>query len=324
MVKHAVILAVGSLSHRSQLTYNRAHAMLPALGKPLVIRIMDRLYRVGIRHYTVVVGENEGAVVNYLNTQWMPDVTVNYTLKFPNDSFVKTIKTIAQKINEPFIVCSYNSFTHTHFPDALLNHYEKNTDVLLFSGASSTLSQAPQQVFAITESDIVKEIVTASTPERRALTLIDFFVCGAPILDYILKLNDKVTYQESHRQFMDIARRYIESGGKGMMVRANWVLQVEADHDLLTLNRHLLDEGQDAHILSELPYTVKIIPPVRIDPQVNVGQGAKIGPHVYLERGASVGHDVILKDCIVLNKANVPSQKSLTSTILTTRGPLPT
>jgi NDP-sugar pyrophosphorylase family protein len=109
-----------------------------------------------------------------------------------------------------------------------------------------------------------------------------------------------------------------------MMVRANWVLQVEADHDLLTLNRHLLDEGQDAHILSELPYTVKIIPPVRIDPQVNVGQGAKIGPHVYLERGASVGHDVILKDCIVLNKANVPSQKSLTSTILTTRGPLPT
>lgn len=323
MLKHAVILAVGSVSHRSQLTYNRAHAMLPALGKPLVIRIMDRLYRVGIRHYTVVVGENEGAVVNYLNTQWMPDVTVSYILKFPNDSFAKTIKTIAQKINEPFVVCSYNSFTHTHFPDALLNHHEEHPDVLLFSGASTTLSQAPQHVFAVTESDVVKEIVTTSTPERRALTLIDFFVCGAPVVEYLAKLNEQTTYQPSHRQFMEIAKRYIENGGKGMMTRANWVLQVESDQDLLTLNRHLLDEGHDAHILSELPYTVKIIPPVRIDPQVNVGQGAKIGPHVYLERGSSVGHDVVLKDCIVLSRANVPSQKVLMNTILTTRGPLP-
>ena len=323
MVKHAVILTVGSLSHRSQLTYNRAHSMLPALGKPLVIRIMDRLYRVEIRHYTVVVGENEGAVVNYLNTQWMPDVTVNYILKFPNDSFIKTIKTIAQKINEPFIVCSYNSFTHTHFPEGLLKHYEENPDVLLFSGATSTLSQAPQHVFAVVDGDNVKEIVTASTPERRALTLIDFFVCGAPVVDYIMGLTDQTnTHQESHRQFMDIAQRYIASGGKGVMAKANWVLQVEADRDLLTLNKHLLDEGQDAHILSELPYTVKVIHPVRIDPQVNVGQGAKIGPHVYLERGASVGHEVTLKDCIILTKANVPSQKALSGTILTTRGPL--
>jgi NDP-sugar pyrophosphorylase family protein len=68
LVSCAVVIAVGNIAHQSQLIYNRPRAMLPALGKPLVVRIMDRLYRAGIQKFMVVVGEDEGAVAAYLNT----------------------------------------------------------------------------------------------------------------------------------------------------------------------------------------------------------------------------------------------------------------
>src|SRR5690606_33597041 len=112
LINHAVILAVGTPSHNSRLTYNRAHAMLPALGKPLIIRIMNRLYDVGIREYTVIVGENEGAVASYLNTQWVPDAKVKFSLLFGNDSLLKLFQDIARQHRTPFLVCSYNCFTH--------------------------------------------------------------------------------------------------------------------------------------------------------------------------------------------------------------------
>ncbi len=49
MINHAVVVAIGNAVHQSKLIYNRPRAMLPALGKPLVVRVMDRLLRGGVR-----------------------------------------------------------------------------------------------------------------------------------------------------------------------------------------------------------------------------------------------------------------------------------
>ena len=72
MVDRAIVLAVGSTSHQSQLIYDRPRAMLPVLGKPLVARTMERFYRAGIEKFTVIVGYDEGAVASYLNAHWFP------------------------------------------------------------------------------------------------------------------------------------------------------------------------------------------------------------------------------------------------------------
>jgi NDP-sugar pyrophosphorylase family protein len=147
-------------------------------------------------------------------------------------------------------------------------------------------------------------------------------VCGISFVHYLKKLRENTT-RIAEMNIMDIGRAYLQSGGVAVLTETAWILQIEGDRDLLTLNKHLLDAGQDAHILSELPYTVQIIPPVRIDPQVNVGQGAKIGPYVYLERGSSIGHEVTLRNAIILERAKVPARKHLFDTIISTRGPIP-
>ena len=51
MVNSAVILAGSNPAHKSQLMQGLSRTMLPALGKPMIARVMDQLYRAGIRHF---------------------------------------------------------------------------------------------------------------------------------------------------------------------------------------------------------------------------------------------------------------------------------
>jgi len=321
-IKHAVILAIRNPNHHSQLTYDRAPAMLPALGKPLVIRIMDRLYRAGIRHYTVIVGADEGQVTAYLNRSWMPDTTIDLLIKFDSDTLLKMMQQIAHKHQEPFIFCSYNCFTHKYFTDSLIKQYTENPDDLILSATSRPLSQTKHRYYAVMNGHHIQRITATPSPQDYTLSLYDFGVCGQKVIEHLTTADDQTITANRPKQIMDIAQQYIDQGGKVITADTAWILQVMMDGDLLTLNKHLLDEGQDTHILSEIPYTVEIISPVRIDPQVSIGQGTKIGPHVYLERGCTVGRNVTLRDAIILSGANVPSQKNASTTVISKRGPI--
>lgn len=324
MIERAVILAIGNPYHRSVLTYSRAPAMLPALGKPLVARVMDRLHRIGIRKYTIVVGENEGAVAGYLNTQWLPNVEIDFALRSGMNNLQSILSDIARKYGGPLLICSYNSFTHNQFPRSLIKSHTDNPNALILSGAMASLSKSQQHHYAIMDGTTVKQIALSKQIDQTAFTLTDLAVCGQDFIDFLASPPESTQKATVYNwQFMDIVQQFVNSEGNALVTETSWILQIEADRDLLTLNKHLLDEGQDAHILSELPYTVQIISPVRIDPQVNVGQGAKIGPYVYLERGCSVGHNVSLRNTILLERANVPAERAVADTIISTRGPIP-
>lgn len=322
MIERAVILTMERAGHHSLLTYNRAHSMLPAAGKPLVARVMDRLHRVGIKAFTVIVGTNEGAVAEYLDTHWQADAEVEFVLQPDNSSLAQILSSLAQNYNQPFLLCSYNSFTHTQFPDSLLKHYRDYTNELVLGGATNSLSKSRQHYFAVMDGQRVREITPTTPTDPNHFVLSGLMICGTAFIEYLKTIVDTVT-RTTEMNILDIASAYLESGGVAVLTETAWILQIETDRDLLTLNKHLLDAGRDAHILSELPYTVQVIPPVRIDPQVSVGQGAKIGPYVYLERGSSVGHEVTLSNAIILERAKVPARKHLFDTIISTRGPIP-
>jgi len=321
LLEHAVIIAIAHPQHNSQLTYNRVHSMLPALGKPLVVRIMDRLKRTGITRYTVIVGVNEGLVASYLNDHWLPDVKIELKYKSDSESLVAIFKEIADATDEPFLVSGYNTFTHSRFPESMINHFEDHENRLLIGGAPKMLSTNPHRAYARMEGQRILEINDFPTRDQPTMGLATIGIFGHDMVSYLKGLtDDNIRDQRTH--FMDLARGFIQQGGESIIAETAWLLQIEADRDLLTLNKYLLEEALDANILSELPYTVQIIPPVRIDPQVSVGQGAQIGPHVYLERGCSVGRDVKLKNAIILQKATVPADKTVVDTIISTRGPI--
>jgi NDP-sugar pyrophosphorylase family protein len=316
LVDSAVILAFSGASRHSQLTYNRSHVMLPVLGKPMVVRIMDRVYRGGIRNYIVVVGEAEGAVAAYLNTSWMPDVKIEFVLQPMGESVAKTLSEIARQHQRPFLITAYNSFAHAHFPERLLNRYKEVGDSLVLSAAPVSLSKATVRHFASLEDQRV--VAITDRPGDQVAILSDMAVCGQAFVDYLAALPSNVMSTLAN-PIMDLLRVYTQTGEPVFLAETAWLLPVILDSDLLTLNRHLLAEEQDAHILSELPGTVRIIPPVRIDPQVSVGQGATIGPYAYLESGCSVGPRSTVHHAMVLEKAVVPAGESVSNVIISSR-----
>lgn len=318
MIDSAVILAV-STAHESQLREQRPRAMLPALGKPMVVRVMERLYRAGIRRYIVIVGISEGSVASYLNKQWMPDAKVEFILQ-GNESLGLLLARVARQLDQPFMVASYNSFTFERFVNTLFKQNNDNPDHLIVTGAHLSLSpDAPSNHFAVTSGTEV-QTVSAQKPAGNNFYLTEHAVCGWAFVETLKTLDDKSAASYGKNWFEVVKKYAAGEAPKILLAETSWILRVESDKDLLTLNKKLLEESNDSHILSELPYTVKVIPPVRIDPQVSVGQGAVIGPHVYVERGSSIGYGAKIKNAVVLERGNVPADANIDGGIMTSRG----
>jgi NDP-sugar pyrophosphorylase family protein len=316
LIDLAVILAFGSAFHQSQLVYNRPRPMLPVLGKPLVIRAMELLYRAGIQQFVVVVGEEEGAVAAYLSNHWLPNVKLEFVIQYSSASLLRTLADIARHQRRPFVVTSYNTFMQPNFPERLLKHAQEADDALVVGCAHTSLSKSSIACFAEVEGNRISAI-SRQKPLVNSPVVTSMAACGEAVVDYLS--NVIPTTGTFSKQVVDIFQAYIATGRNALLTEATWALQVESDYDLLTLSKYLLDDGLDTYILSELPSSIQIVPPVRIDPNVSVGQGARIGPRVYLEAGCTIGAQANLSNTIVLQNAVVPSGEKVSDMIVSSR-----
>jgi NDP-sugar pyrophosphorylase family protein len=287
--------------------------MLPALGKPLAARVIDRLYSAGIRRYVVVVGEDEGGVAAYLNNHPLPNATVDFTVLSNADSLNHVLLEIADRCQPPFLATSYNSFAHQHFAERLLKQGAQFHDALVLSGGEAPVEIAEDRFIGYANGDRLLEIsARASQGNAQGLVLTDMALCGSEFIDYIKQ-------SPPRRSLIELFQDYLAEGHLTHIVHSGWALQIYSDDDLQTLNRHLLEEEEDVSILSEIPLSVQIIPPVHIDPQVSVGPEARIGPYVYLESGSSVGHHAVLRHALVLQRAIVPPHVVVADRIVSSR-----
>lgn len=318
-IEYAVILAIASPSHVSGLTKSRPHAMLPVLGKPMVVRVMNQLLQEGIKKFVVIVGINEGSVASYLNANWAPDVEIDFVLKSDYESLSFTLSQVARKLNEPFFIVNYNTFTQPQFIPTALNLADSHPESLILAGTKSTLSHTEHNAYAMMDEMDVAEILSAPPIDTESSQLIaNMAVCGIHFVEFLQDLPKNVGTGSLHQQFIDILHIYANySGHRIMLGRTAWIMQVNSDRDLMLLNYQFLEEGRDAHILSELPPSVRVNYPVRIDPGVSIGHEANIGPFVYLESGASIGNGASIRRSMVLDRASIPPDADVSDVVVT-------
>lgn len=324
-IEYAVVLAIASPSHSSGLTRSRPHAMLPALGKPLVVRVMNQLLLHNIKKFVVVVGINEGSVASYLNTNWVPNVELEFVLKSDYESLSSTLAQIARKLDQAFFLVNYNTFTQPQFISTAINIAQTDADSLILAGTNSTLSQSTHHAFATSDNTGVKAISSTRPEDMTSSVLIaNMAVCGHHFVEFLKDLPSRMGTGSLQQQLIDILHVYAQSNEQQIILgRTAWILHVNSDPDLMLLNYQLLEDGRDAHILSELHPSVQINYPVRIDPGVNIGQNAEIGPHVYLENGSSVGIGAKIRRSIVLDRASVPPNADVENVVVASNKIIP-
>lgn len=320
MLELAVVVAIESPNHRSRLSYNRPHPMLPILGKPLVVRMMNQLHQQGIEKYVVILGPDGGSAAAYLSQSWLPDVNLEFIVKPPGIGLGEKLARIARSYQRPFVIASYHNFTPPNFVERLTKVHQEDAAALVVGGAGTSLSFETRGYFGAVDKRVITAISRQTADEPHDLRLMDFAICGGAFRDYLLTDNQRSNRQQS---IMDLFVDYLDTGRQALAAEAAWMLSVESDADLMTLNRQLLDENRDAHILSEIPVSVQVVPPVRIDPQVSVGQGAIIGPYVYLESGCSVGPEAHIQHSLVLAKGSISAHEAISHMIVSSRHRIP-
>ncbi len=301
MIDQAVMLAIGRGMRLGPLTKDRPRAMLPVLGKPMVVRVMDRLREAGIRRFVVIVGEQEGAVAAYLNTSWAPDVEIKLVIQEGGRGTAQAISLAAPYITGSFVLTSTDSLTSvTHIAQLIKRFEDTKSDAML--SLTRSISDDPGRGAVVTlDGSRVAAVTDMPIPPRSYIAFM-LYAFNKRILRH---LSDSPMLSTGEREMARPIQSLINDDGRIGYVNADWRLALATELDLLTINKRLLREERDTHILSELPGSVHITPPVRIDPKVSVGHRAKIGPNVYLESGASIGEGAVLWDSLVLRDARV-------------------
>ncbi len=315
MIEQAVILAAGRGTRLGTLTKERPKAMLPVLGRPILVRVMDRLREAGVRRFTVVIGEREGAAAAYLSNSWYPDADVTFAIQATPTGTVDALRLAAPTIRGAFVLSSVDNLTSVAHLRRLIEAFERTPEtVATLSLIPATQEQIRRSSAVVLKEERVVAIEEKPTSPQGQYAAIMLYAFAPAILSH---LEDVPVSPRGEREIVSAIQAAINSGHAVNYVTAQRRLHLTHEADLLTINKVFLAEGRDAHILSEIPSSTRIIPPVRIDPNVSVGQNARIGPNVYLERGATVGDEVHLENTIVLTRASVPAHAHCSEEIVT-------
>jgi NDP-sugar pyrophosphorylase family protein len=308
----AVIIATGRSSGLGLLTRERPKSMLPVLGKPFVIRLMDQLKAAGLRRFIVVVGEHEGELASYLSTTWVPDVSVQMVMHTSGHGTGDALGVAARYIEGPFVLATSDHLVPPlHIKRLYQKRLETQADVVLSAAAGVVPPTFPA---LRVEGDRVTALQVNAPRQGREWSGFAVMACNRRLLNHTSQ-----TAPDDFEAALAL-NALLAAGGAIRFMPTEWNISLTRDIDLLTINRRFLGEERDSHILSEIPSTVRIVPPVRIDPRVSIGRGAKLGPNVYIEAGAQVGANAIISNSIVLSSAEIRAEEQIHNQIVTRSG----
>ncbi len=302
MIDHVVVMAASPSRRMEPLTRTRPKAMLPILGKPMIAHVMDSFYDAGMRRFTVVVGEQEGAVVLWLTTQWHKDVSLMFAPQGHKRGTASALFAARGMIDGPFIITSCdNLIPKTHVAELCEYYAAHPSDTVILN-----LLYAPQEI--VEGAGVVLDprgyvMYVSEHPigaHQDFRTVLPVYLFTPSVLDYLDRV--PVSEESGERMLATAIQMMIDDGQLVGAVEAANRIRLDTPEDLLNANLRLIASLAEPILLSEIPPSVRIVPPVYIDPGVVISNEVTIGPNVYLETGTVVGHRTTIRNSVVLGR----------------------
>src|SRR5260221_11924294 len=131
-IVQAVIIAASLGGRLGEIQKGRSRPMFPVHGKPIVIRIMDRMPEAGIQRFIVVLGEQEGEVASYFNGGWVPACKVQIVLQPTPRGPADALACASSYITGPFLLASASHLTpNEHIPVLIKRFNDTSPDMVL-------------------------------------------------------------------------------------------------------------------------------------------------------------------------------------------------
>ena len=292
--------------------------MLPILGRPMVERVMETIYKNGVRDYVLVVSANDGDITSYFTHECTLDVRVRFVVQQERLGMADALRQAAPFIEGPFVLSACDNLTSAEHVRELLEQHRAHPG----AGAILSVMPIPEEeigrtgIVALDDGRIVRIVEKPSRAEAPSnIASLPLYVFSPRILDFLpgVKLSPRGEYE-----LQDAIQSLIEQDGGVYPVFIDKRLTVTGPADLLAINRHYLVAGQDRPQLQ--PYTVgpntHLITPLRIEEGTIIGRDSVIGPRVYIERDCRIGDGVGLRDTVVLRGTVIPDGASIANEVV--------
>ena len=313
MELQAIILAAGKGTRLNPITNSRSKAMLPVVGKPVIVRIMDSLAANGIIDFVVVVNPEDAEIIDYFR------VESNYHRKtqiiFQQESLgmANALSCAAPLIHGDFLLSACDNLVSEKHINQLINTWKQNQRLSAIlsciefeperAGSTSTVKLDGQQVTRIIEKPAHNQVMSN--------------ICSLPLYlfsDEVLHHLKNVSISpRGEYELQDFIQMIINLKGRVLAVMADCRLNLTNPSDLLSINRFYLNQKSSIYSqpLDSNPKHYQTIPPIYIEGGTIIGNKSVIGPNVYIEPNCIIGNYVRLKDTVVLKGSIIPDQSTI-------------
>jgi len=280
--------------------------MLPVLGKPMVERVMELLREGGVDEFIVVVNPEDKALIKHLTQENPFRESTRLAFQEKPLGMADALKSAASLIQDDFLLAACDSIVAPELIRKLIEAKREHGVTGVLSLQKVPRSQLARLGAVAMEGPWVVRVVEKPKPEEAPsdIATLPIYVFSPDILEYLdqVPLSPRGEYE-----IQDAIQMLIDRRGGVQGVFTDWRIDLTQPRDLLTINLHFMKRGCDLRMPapSQLGSGSSVIPPVRIEENVEIGDACLIGPYVYLENGARLGNGVLIRRAVVLRGTEI-------------------
>jgi NDP-sugar pyrophosphorylase family protein len=315
-----IILCAGKGKRLHPLTMSRSKAMLPILGKPMVVRVMEQIIANGLRDFILVASPGDAELMDYFDSRDALPADVKVVYQKQPDGSANALQCAAGLVDGDFLLSACDNLTSPAHIFSLLKTWRTSPqiDALL---TLMPVSEGQVSSTAIVELDgnVVKRIVEKPRPGQASSNIasLPLYCFRRKFLEYLPGVRRS---QRNEYELQDAIQALITGGGYVAGCRVEKRLTLTKASDLIDINRHYLDANQDSLAIAGIAGAgVKFIPPVYVEPGASIGSQCIIGPYVYLEHDCVIGERAVISNSVILRGSRIATGHAIDCQVVSDR-----
>ena len=314
----AVILAAGRGTRLGALTRNRSKAMLPILGQPIFVRVMETLADPLVEEFIIVVSPGDKEIKNFVTRNQPFDGMVRLVEQPEPLGSGAALHCAAPYLHGDFLLSACDNLLPPTKVKRMLACWNEGHDL----EAILTLMPVREEQVSSTgivavEGDWVIDIVEKPTFEEApsSIASLPLYCFSRNILKYLPLISRS---RRGEYELQDAIRLLIREHGQVRGLRVQDRFTLTTAQDLLAINMQYLEVQHETvlHETVQVGKYTQISTPVYIEKDTILGSNCRIGPSVYIESGCRIGDGASVRDTVILRGTQVQAGASLRETVL--------
>lgn len=326
----ALILSGGTGTRLRPITYTTAKQLLPLANKPILVYLIEKIVRAGIKDIGIIVGDMREQVKQTLGNGDIWGVSITYIYQEGSLGLAHAVATASEFIGgSEFLMILGDNIFNMELDDLIKNFYTKNANSTILL---HRVKDPCQYGVAMVRDGEITGLCEKPREFISDLILTGVYIFDSSIFSAIEKIKPS---SRGELEITDAIQNQVTTGGRlTYELLQGWWKDTGKLHDLLEANRlmldhvvsqgfvrtgsHNADHGEQSSIIGEVLIgdnvvikSSRIIGPVHIDDDAVI-LNSIIGPYASLGKRCRIS-DCEIEDCIILHNAqisNIPKRIS--------------